>query len=187
MNYYKILLLGLVLLFSVPTAWAQTDKKEQRKIERAEKIRLKEEHRKKNQELLMELVKEQNYVLEATTVAGRYGNIRQVNPSTNFIMVEGNRIIVQTANNFNIGYNGLGGITINGTIRDYQISKDKHGVSVAIQFSDPVIGFSTLNLEVQENGNARASILGNWGGRASFQGNFVPMENARVFQGRPLI
>ncbi len=186
MKIYKILLLVLVLLFTIQTGWAQSDRKEQRKIERAEKKRLKEEERIKNQELVLALMKDRAYVLEATTLMGRNRQVR-VSPSTNFVKIEGNQVVVQTANDFSVGYNGLGGITINGTIRDYQIREEKNGVAVYIQFSDPVLGHSILNLNVHGNGNASATVLGNWGGRATFQGELVPLEEARVYKGQPII
>lgn len=187
MKLHKILLLGLVLFFAVQPGWAQTSKREQRKIEKAEKQRLKEEERQRSRDLVLSLVKDQAYVLEATTLTGRYGQIYQASPNTNFVKVEGEQIIIQTANNFGVGYNGLGGITINGTIKEYQVDQEKGGVSVFIRFHDPVLGLSTLNLSVQDSGNARATVLGNWGGRVTFQGQFVPLEESRVYKGRTII
>ncbi|WP_224997187.1 DUF4251 domain-containing protein [Cesiribacter sp. SM1] len=187
MKIFKIVLLGLALVFAAQAGWAQTSSREQKKIEKAERKRLKEEEERKNHELLVSLVKDQTYVLEATTLAGRYGYQYQVSPNTNFIMVEGDQVIVQTANNHGVGYNGLGGITINGTIRDYEVHNEKNGVSVMIRFQDPVLGLSTLNLSVQANGYARATVLGNWGARATFQGQFSDLEESRIFKGRPII
>lgn len=185
MKIYRVLLIGFIFFFGVQTTWAQSGKREQRKIERAEKKRLKEEERRKSQELLMDLVKDQSFVLEASTLTGRY-NQRMVNPSTNFVKVEGNQVLVQTAFNAGMGYNGLGGVTVRGTIKDYQVTERKGGVTVFIQFSDPVLGLSSLNLNLQSNGNATA-LVSNWGNRATFQGQVVPAELARVYRGLPLI
>lgn len=189
MNLFKILLLLGVFFFSVEAGMAQTDKKEQRKIEKAEKKRLKEEERAREQELLRSLVEEQTFVIEATTIFGRYHNRYEVMPNTNFVKVEGNRVTVQTANSFLIGYNGLGGITINGTIRDYQVrpSKGNNSLSVIIHFSSPVTGHTTLTLNLQAGGLSTAMIVDNWGGRATFQGQLVDLENSRIFEGRPVI
>jgi hypothetical protein len=187
MKIFRILLLGLVMVFAVQAGWAQTSSREQRKIEKAEKKRLKEEEQRKNHELVISLVKDKTYVLEATTLSGRYGYQYQVSPTTNFVKIEGDQIVVQTANNFGIGYNGLGGITINGTIRDYQITNEKNGVTVFIRFADPVMGMSTLNMSIQESGYARATVLGNWGARATFQGQFTDLEESRVYKGRSII
>lgn len=187
MKIHKILLICLGLLLSIQTSWAQTGKREQRKIERAEKKRLKAEERQKKHEWVLGLIQEKSYVLEATRLSGRYGEQYQVNPSTNFVKIEGDQIIVQTANNHSIGYNGLGGITINGTIQDYSIADAKNGVSIMIRFSDPVMGMSTLNLDVQESGNAQARVVGGWGGRVVFQGQVVALEESRVFKGRTII
>lgn len=186
MKAYKILFLVLVLILSAQTTWAQSDLQDQRKIEKAEKKRLKEEERQKSQELAMALAKEKAYVLEATTLTGRYRQY-QVSPSTNFVKIEGDQIVVQTADNFRIGYNGLGGVTINGTIHDYEVTESKNGVMVNIRFSDPVLGHSTLNMSIYGNGQARATVLGNWGGRATFHGQLISLEEARVYKGQSII
>ena len=189
MKQYKILLLGLAILFSVQTGWAQSDKpskKEQRKIERAERKRLKEEARLRQQEMLIDLVEDKTYVLEANTLSNTYRQF-QVSPTTNFVKVQGNRVVIQTGNSFSMGYNGLGGITLNGTINNYKYIEEKNGATVFIQFYDPVLGHSTLNLNVQSNGQARAMVIGNWGRRAIFQGQFVALEDARIFKGRSII
>lgn len=186
MKVYRILFLALTLLLSIQTTWAQSDIQDQRKIEKAERKRLKEEERQKSREMAMALVKEKAYVLEATTLAGRYRQY-QVSPSTNFVKVEGDQIIIQTGDDFRMGYNGLGGITIHGTIGDYEISEGKNGATVNIRFSDPVLGHSTLNMSIQGNGQARATVLGNWGGRATFHGQLVPLEDARVYKGQSII
>lgn len=173
---------------AVDTGMAQSDKKEQRKVEKAEKKRLKKEARQKQQDLVMALVNEQAFVLEAHTIRGRYMNSFPVSPGTNFVMIEGDQITIQTANNFGFGYNGLGGVTINGTISEYKvISKDKNGSTVLIQFSSPVLGHSTLNLHVQGSGQAQALVTNNWGRRITFQGQMVAPEDSRVFEGNSLI
>lgn len=188
MNPFKIFLLLGVFLFSVESSMAQISKKEQRRIERAEKKMLKEEEQRRKQELVEEVVTDQSFVIEAYTLFGRYNNRYEVSPNTNFVKIEGDRVVVQTANNFNFGYNGLGGITINGKILDYKvISKNDKNISVLIQFSDPVLGHSSLNLNIQGNGFARAMVVSNWGGRVTFQGQMVPLEDSRIFQGRTII
>lgn len=188
MNPIKILLLAMVFFFSVDVSMAQTDRKEQRKMERAEKKRLKQEEKQRIKELIFESVEEQAFVLEANTLSGRYVTLPAVSPLTNFVKINGNRVVVQTANNWGFGYNGLGGITINGIIREYEvIANNEKSVTVLIRFADPVLGSSTLNLNVQANGMARAMVVDNWGRRATFQGQLVPLENARIFQGRSII
>lgn len=189
MNPFKIILLIGVFLFSVEAGMAQSEKKEQRKIERAEKKRLKEEARKQNLEQLQALVEDQTYVLESNAIFGRNMNRYEVSPNTNFVKIEGDQLTVQTASNFHFGYNGLGGITINGSIQEYKIysAKKNNSISVLIQFTSPVLGHSSLTLDIQPNGTARAMVRDNWGGRVTFQGQMVDLENSRVFKGMSII
>lgn len=188
MNRFKILLIIMVFFFSVDASMAQTDRKEQRKTERAEKKRLKEEARQERMSLIKEITEERSFVLEAHSISGRRGMTYQVSPVTNFVMVEGNQVVIQTGNNFGFGYNGVGGITVQGDIKDYEIiSRKKNSVSVLLHFSEPVFGHSSLNIDISENGFATARMIGNWGSRINFSGQFVPLENSRVFEGRPVI
>lgn len=178
-----------MLFFFTPGATiAQTDKKEQRKTERAEKKRRKEEVRQERMSLIKELTEDRSFVLEAHSVSGRRGVSFQVSPVTNFVMIEGNQVVLQTGNNFGFGYNGVGGITLEGTIKDYEvISKRKNSISVLLHFSEPVFGHSSLNIDIHENGVASARMIGSQGSRINFQGQFVPLESSRVFEGRPVI
>jgi hypothetical protein len=189
MKILKILLVVFISLFYTGTAMAQSDKKEQRKIERAEKKRLKEEVRKKNLEQLQALVEDQTYVLESTSIFGRNMNRYEVSPNTNFVKIEGDQLTVQTASIFHFGYNGLGGITINGNIQEYKIyrAKKNNSISVLIQFTSPVLGHSSLSFDIQPNGTARAMLRDNWGGRVTFQGQMVDLESSRVFKGMSII
>src|SRR5690606_30415412 len=131
MKHFRILILLVMFLFSVDAAWAQSgraERKEQRKLEKAEKKRLKEEERKQNREEVFSLIQDQTVVLEANTVYGRYMTPYHVTPTTNFIIIEGDQLTLQTASNYGFGYNGLGGITVNGTIQEYQLStSEKNG------------------------------------------------------------
>lgn len=188
MKPIKILLLVMAFFFSFDSVMAQSDKKEQRKMERAERKIQKAEEKKRKQEFVLELVKDQNFVIEANTVSGRYVSRFAVHPGTNFVKIEGDRVTVQTANNWGFGYNGLGGITINGNIKDYKvITNKKNNTSVLIEFTSPLFGLSTLNLHFQESGFASAMMVDNWGRRVTFQGQFFPLEDSRIFEGRPII
>ncbi len=191
MNLYIIILFAFALFTFVPEGMAQTgrlENKEQRKTERAERKREKEKELKRRHEVLKDLVQEQKFVLEASTIFGRYMHPYQVQPNTNFVKVDGERVTVQTSNNHSFGYNGLGGITLHGIISDYKvISKKGNGVSVLINFTNPAIGYSTLNLDLSTGGAARALFIDNWGRRITFQGQLDGLESTRVFEGTPII
>lgn len=68
------------------------------------------------------------FVLEADAVTFKRGTRVQVNSTTNFISVKGNRAVVQVSPSyFAAGPNGLGGVTVDGTISGVKVYTDKKG------------------------------------------------------------
>ncbi|CAN5553068.1 DUF4251 domain-containing protein [soil metagenome] len=183
-----IYILVLIFIFSAGIGMAQAGEKEDRKVKRAEKMRLKEEEANLNQEKFLSLVNDQDFVLETYALFGRYNSRIGVSPNTNFISIHGDQLTLQTGNGITHGYNGVGGITINGRITNYKVktSKNNKNLSVMVQYTSPALGHSTLNLNIQSNGSARAFVTDNWGGRATFQGEIVSPENARIYKGLAL-
>ena len=73
-------------------------------------------------------IRNKDFVLEADNVTFRSGNTVLVNSTTNFISVKGNRAVVQISpSNYASGPNGVGGVTVQGSISNYQIQTDKKG------------------------------------------------------------
>ena len=69
-----------------------------------------------------------DFVLEANSVTFKNGATAFVNSTTNFISVKGNRAVVQISpSNYASGPNGVGGVTVDGTVSDFQITTDKKG------------------------------------------------------------
>ena len=67
-----------------------------------------------------------DFVLEADQVTFKNGNTVFVNSSTTFISVKGNRAVVQISpSNFSSGPNGVGGVTVDGSISGMQRMVDK--------------------------------------------------------------
>ena len=75
-----------------------------------------------------EAMKNASFVLEADAVTFRHGTRVLVNSTTNFISVKGKRAVVQVSPSYTYsGPNGVGGITVDGTISDVSVSRDKRG------------------------------------------------------------
>lgn len=68
------------------------------------------------------------FTIEADQVMFKRGYTAHVTASTNFVAVRGDNAIVQVAFNVPVsGFNGLGGITVEGSISRYEVNKDKKG------------------------------------------------------------
>lgn len=129
------------------------------------------------------------FVLEADEVVFKRGYVAHVTSNTNFIAVEGDRAVVQVA--FNVpwsGFNGLGGITVEGLVSKYETRKDKKG-NMFVEMSVSGRGISAqVFITLMAGGNeASVSVMQNfYSGRITLNGVIVPAEDSSVFKGTSL-
>lgn len=134
-------------------------------------------------------MRNKDFVLQIDDVTFRSGNTVFVNSTTNFISVKGNRAVVQISpSNFASGPNGLGGVTVDGTISGYRIATDKKG-RVNLTYNVSGIGISAqIEVYIVPGSNyAQATIYPNFNSNTLWiSGNVVPYENASVMEGSSL-
>lgn len=130
-----------------------------------------------------------DFVLEASSVTFNNGMTAYVNPTTNFISLKGDKAVVQISpDSFSSGPNGVGGVTVEGTITDLKIMTDKRGRTT---LSMNVMGIG-INAQVQvymypDSNRASATVYPNFNSNTIWvQGNLVPYENSNVFEGNSL-
>lgn len=129
------------------------------------------------------------FVLEADQVVFKYGHVAYVTSNTNFVKFDGDRAVVQVA--FNVpwsGFNGLGGITVEGNASKYDVTTDKRG-NIYIDASVSGRGISAqLMLTLMAGSNkATVTIIPNFNsGRITLEGSIVPLEDSSVFKGSSL-
>ena len=130
-----------------------------------------------------------DFVLEADQVTFKNGNTVFVNSSTTFISVKGNRAVVQISpSNFAAGPNGVGGVTVDGSISGMQRMVDKKG-RTTISFNVMGIGINAqIEIYMTPGTNqASATIYPNFNSNTIWiDGNIVPYENSDVFEGMSL-
>ena len=130
-----------------------------------------------------------DFVLEADQVTFKNGSTVFVNSSTTFIYVKGNRAVVQISpSNFSAGPNGVGGVTVDGSISGFQRMVDKKG-RTTISFNVMGIGINAQIEIYMTPGTNRASatIYPNFNSNTVWvQGQIVPYENSDVFEGSSL-
>ena len=130
-----------------------------------------------------------DFVLEADQVTFKNGNTVFVNSSTTFISVKGNRAVVQISpSNFSSGPNGVGGVTVDGSISGMQRMVDKRG-NTTISFNVMGIGINAQIEIYMSPGTNRASatIYPNFNSNTVWiEGEIVPYENSDVFEGMSL-
>lgn len=124
---------------------------------------------------------DQFFVLQATQVNNGRGFYELgLNDNTNFLLMQGDKGIFQVAfNNMDAGMNGLGGVTLHGNIRNFNVKDDKKGNTI---MTYSMIG-RNMNASVSitiysGSDQAVADIYPTLGyGRISLRGRLVPYRN----------
>ena len=134
-------------------------------------------------------VQNKDFVLEANQVTFKSGATVFVNSSTNFISVKGDRAVVQISpSNFSAGPNGVGGVTVDGTVSGMQRMIDRKG-NTTVSFNVMGIGINA-QIEIymtQGTNRASATIYPNFNSNTVWiEGEIVPYANSDVFEGMSL-
>ena len=130
-----------------------------------------------------------SFVVEADAVTFKRGTRIYVNSTTNFISVDGDRGVVQISpSNFNSGPNGLGGITVEGSITGLEVRMDKKGFT-HIRYNVTGIGVNAMvNITLRPGSNdAYAIVSPNFNSQTiRLDGKLVPYEASRTYEGLSL-
>ena len=190
-----IALLALVLVSASTMMYAQESNAAARRAERkaqrdAERAKLRAEEQVQDMAAYQQAVqalKNKQFVLEANQVMFRNGQTAFVTSNTNFVLVNQARGTVQVAfNTVYPGPNGIGGVTVDGTVSDMKMSTDKRG-NINCNFSIQGIGISAqIFLTLTDGGNnATVTISPNFNSNTmTLSGNLVPLEQSNIFKGR---
>ncbi len=131
-------------------------------------------------------LKDSSFVIEADAVTFKYGTRVQVNSTTNFISMEGDRAVIQISPSYVYGGpNGVGGITVDGTVSNVSLTSDKKG---RIHFSMYVTGRAvnaTVSVTMTPGTNrAVVQVSPTFSSNdVRLEGYLVPAEHSRVFEG----
>lgn len=191
-----VLSIGISNVSAQETQEKPLTEKEQRKLERKKA----KEERKKAKELAKkqakaeeearfqmakEAMKQKNFVLQANQVYDRYGNTAQVTNNINFVKLDGDKCVVQLGFEGIVGYNGVGGITLDGKISDYKLTENEHG--------GMVMSFNVQGSMIQAAVRVNLNGSGDWADanvrsqteniEIKFRGNLLPGDLSSVFQG----
>jgi hypothetical protein len=141
-----------------------------------------------NFHILDSLLNARQFVLEADYLSNQYGDRMIVTPNLNFIKLDGTNGVLQTGSNFGFGYNGVGGVTAEGSVGKWQIYKDPKHQNYTLQFSLLTnIGIYDVSMIVSADTRAKATITGLGRGKLTWDGRLETIGNSRVFKGRNAI
>ena len=186
------LFLIIFSMYSVVYVNAQTENPDSKNLTKEERKALKkakkEEDKRKREEALKifeKYAEARTWVIEAHTVFNKQGQSFQMDPTINFVGVNGDETTVQLSFTGLVGWNGVGGITLDGKIGKYQFTNNDKVVAINLGAMGSGMGVVDMHLTITGDGNARATVKGNWGDQITFQGRFVSLAESRVYKGSP--
>lgn len=181
----KTIAFFLAAIFMVSGVFAQDNPEKNedssKKLTRKEKRKAELES---NYQRTKELINSRQFVLEADWLSGKGGQRIPVTSNLNFISVDSANVVIQTSNSSRLGSNGLGGITAEGTLSNWEEYVHEKNKTFSITFEvTSRRGIYTLFLDVSASGEASATLSGIYAGRLVYQGRLLALEDSRVFIG----
>ena len=129
----------------------------------------------------------QDFVFEANRIIFRSGRPASTFPFTNFVMMQGEDVIIQTSLSVsNPGPNAIGGITIQGRADNIQQSTARNG-NLLIDFQVMAAqGLYRVNAELFNNSDqGRVTVSATFSAdQFRFEGRILPAADADVYRGR---
>jgi hypothetical protein len=185
-RYVLLFWTSLVVLGAFAQEENSVDSKTTKKLTREQKKEQKKVEEDATARIVADMVNHRQFVLEANYLSNQRGERAVVSSNINFIAIDSNRITIQLGSVSGIGgSNGMGGVTADGTITKFEIKKmGRSGDIYYIQvYTMTHIGSYDILFTVSPNGNADATVGGNWGGKLNYHGTLVPLNKSRVFKG----
>ena len=184
----KVIGIVCIALLTLPAFTQELSKKEQRKLAKEMK---KEQQAKELAEMsavVDAMVSQHRFVLEANSLRNKQGEPLQVTSALNFVASDSLSGVLQIGDDAGIGPNGVGGITVEGEISDYNYTQNERNGTYNISYilRTPV-GTYDVRMTAFPNSRAEATISNaTWGGRITYSGNLIPPGLSRVYKGNAL-
>jgi hypothetical protein len=131
------------------------------------------------------LLEGKRFVLEARFLKNRDGERFPVASTLNFVAIDSLSATIQVGSVHRVGYNGVGGFTVQGRITNWKLEKNPKArnfyLILTIQGN---IDIYDVNIDIDYAGYATATLNGINSGRLSFEGNVVSTDETRTFKGQ---
>ena len=181
-----LLFLSVIVFVLLAGVTAGQENKDDRKISRSEKKEARQAELNSQKEAMLGLILGRQFVLEASSAQDQYGAKVFLTPMTNFVAVNSENATVQLAFEQIAGWNGIGGITLDGAITSYKVSEGKPGKSIHVQMRVAGAGIASHQfITIEPYGDASLEIQGDKGQRVIFNGKILPLDQSSVYKGIP--
>lgn len=181
----KLLMILAVALYAVAAAAQETP--QEIKLTKQQKKKIEAYRDSLNYVRALNAITSRSFVVEADQLVLPNGRPAYVSSTTNFVSLDADEAVVQVAPfNAAAGINGVGGITLDGTVSNVVADTDKKGNT---RFSMNVSGAgisAVVDIHLYKGGNTvQVNINPNFNSnRVILRGVLVPFKDSNVFKGR---
>ena len=179
----KRIVILIMAAFLVLPAFTQESKKARKQAQKAAKKEQKMKENAATAAIIQACIQSRKFVLEAQFLANKKGQRVVVDPILNFIVVNEKKCTFQFGNGRDAGYNGLGGVTVEGKIFDFKVDENKKGFNTIKFRATSSTGTIFVNMNISSLGDAQATISGSTSSRLEYSGIIVPLEESRIYKG----
>ena len=181
----RVLIFVFAVLLTLPAFTQELSKKERKQLDKELKKEQKAEEAAQQAAVVDAMVVYNRFVLEANTIKDKRGTSLQVSSNINFIASDSISGVIQVGSNTYIGRNGVGGVTVEGSIADYKYSKnEKNGTYSITYYLRTPVGSYDVRISVYSDGRADADVSSTtWGDKLRYSGYLVPPGISRVYKG----
>lgn len=178
---YILLLLSFVACTPYKNIDEGLSRKEARELRRAEKNRVLQIQF----DSIAKILESKQFVLEAQFLSNQRGTKIHVLSNLNFIKIDTSATVIQIGSVTGYGYNGVGGVTAEGFISNWKMTRNEKKKSFYIEMSVMTnLGIYDIFMSVYANGNSSAMLSGLRAGKLQYNGQIVPLELSNLFKGR---
>ena len=187
MKRILVIILASCLLLPAFAQEQELSKKQQKKLDKELKKEQQAEEAAEKTAMAGLMVEHRQFVLEADRLKDSYGNTTNVSSMINFIACDSAVGVIQIGSDQYIGGNGVGGVTIEGTLTNYESSFNEKNGTYSLSFNvRSVLGAYDVRMTVYGEGRAEATVSSNWPGRLTYSGYLVPPISSKVYKGYSL-
>lgn len=183
MRWICLILISLILSEGI-IAQDQKTTKETRKEAAQQKKEKKKAEIERQYKHTDSLLTGRRFILEAQFLINNIGQRVNVITTLNFISIDSLAGVIQVGNPQRVGYNGVGGVTVQGRVINWKLEKDNKRknffLTMTIQGN---IDIYDVSMTIDCTGYTSATLNGVNTGKLIFEGNLVSRKESSVFKG----
>lgn len=171
MKKVTIILAVLIGMAANVMADGESTREDWRNMSREERKAYREKKLAEDHAITGAILEGKAWVLEAHTLQDLYGESYTISPNINFIGIEDDQLTVQLGPHHDVGYNGVGGITLDSRVSSYEISEGKRknsGYTITLSLMNSLMGSSRIVVNVSPDDTASATLTTMEGERITY-------------------